>query len=361
VVFGGVVLFLGSLFALNVGFYLPIFFLGIWIAGKHRKRASKPAALFAFPIVGGWVVLTVCRFILSGGFSSAYDIRGTGELILGSLFSPARVLRSASGLVNGFVLTDLGTLMRLGLTDPRIPEFAREFWRFALACVPTLLLLAGACVLLWKVKPRLGQFLWLVMVVTGVFGYLWLGSDPQFWLPVVNLAPLAFAAIFSRLGTVMRRVFLGFMLLLGLLLCVVNYKGRTPCLLSPRGGASWQLAERVSEVLPTDLPVIVFAPDWASYLQYLLGDRYIYGMHWVWDMKKQTSAGGFSMDEITETKPAAFILPTQRLELERLDQRFQYMGLPGLLPDLQDCLEEKGYKITHFEGADLYLPPARQE
>lgn len=191
-------------------------------------------------------------------------LAGTKELTLTNLF------RAGSGLVNAFVgysgvPTAAKQLMRGKSTDA-IP--AGDWIRFLTGSLLALFLALGLLARPHTPNHR-GVLRAAVAAVlcVGLFNILWLGSDPQFWLPALPLMVILAAQVSSgRLQRESQRKRVPFVWVLGVLVLVAsNFSYPVPTLAWPYGGKDYDRAGEYTRHA-TSRDLLLHAGSWGRYV-----------------------------------------------------------------------------------------------
>lgn len=186
----------------------------------------------------------------------------------------ANALRAVSGLVNAFtgdsaVATALKERLR---GDAPVPVSSGDWVRFGLGALIVAVL---ALRLLDRPRDARERVLWLAtwaaLVPTALFNFFWLGSDPQFWLPVLPFLG-AWSAVRSMRAVRLRRTGKSPLVPEALVpaaaafaLAIANFPTSVPTLLSRNGGLEWQQSRSFAEQAgPLDL--LFYAGSWGTYL-----------------------------------------------------------------------------------------------
>jgi len=175
----------------------------------------------------------------------------------------ANVLRAGSGLINALTGdTAVTTALKARLLGKAVIPLGSWDWiRFGLGALLGLHLLLA---LLDRPHGGRERTLWLAtwaaFLPTALFNLLWLGSDPQFWLPILPFlgAWSAFRILRSarprRAGAPLGASAIVLPAMAALILAVVNWPTAVPTTVNPRGGPVWQRARAFAEVVqPGDL------------------------------------------------------------------------------------------------------------
>lgn len=243
--------------------------------------------------IGGWIDWLAHH-------ESSAGLPEVGSLSLGNL------LRAASGVINYFVGDTAVTTNAKHLIQNR--EFLAvsplEWCRFGLGVVVLLALLMQG---LYGLRGRWTHAsTWLATLglsIHGLFNCVWLGSDPQFWLPIVPLlillglmqCPATSISVRSWSWTV------------GLAAVVtVNLAYPVPTLLMPDGGSEWKRAEAFAQQIASE-DLVIHSEGWARYLP-ALGRRR--PLNLVYSVKGREAAYlrdlDKSIDEVLQFKGAVF-------------------------------------------------------
>ena len=249
--------------ALNAALVLPTLALpggiSIWRGLKFLVVAAAITALgfFAFHVGHGVTPGEAMEQLIH--HPSTARLPEQGEL------SAANVLRATSGLVNAMTGdTPITTAVKQAMRgEGRIPITTRDGLRFGLGALLVLALLAPLVL-----PPRVGIpnarrvwiAAWVALVPIAAFNILWLGSDPQFWLPALPFlgALAAVRASSSRTGAMAAT-------LAAALLFAVNVPRAVPTRLDPKGGKEWQQAAAFARFATTG-DLLIHNNGWGRYL-----------------------------------------------------------------------------------------------
>jgi hypothetical protein len=193
------------------------------------------------------------------------DHPSSGRLEATTGLSAKGLLRAASGLLNAFGgYTDVTTTLKLALSGEswHSPP-AGDIIRFVLSGV--LVVVVGASVLAIRCSwSTVFLSVWAALVCSFGFNAIWLGSDPQFWIPFLPFAMLGFAgwvggAAWSRgSGGRSPRVVAGVMVAV---LLVMNFGYTVPTVLDPAGGREYQRAGAYADGSSAE-DLLIYATRW---------------------------------------------------------------------------------------------------
>ncbi len=199
------------------------------------------------------------RWRISSAHPSTARLPEQGDL------SAANALRAASGLVNAMIGdTPITTAVKQAIQgEERIPIATRDGLRFGLG-----LLLALALVIPLILPPggghpharRVWLAAWVALVPIAAFNVLWLGSDPQFWLPAL---PFLGALAAVRAASSPRAAVAA--TLAAALLFAVNIPRAVPTRLDPKGGKEWKQAAAFARFATTG-DLLIHNNGWGRYL-----------------------------------------------------------------------------------------------
>ncbi len=263
-VLAGLLMTVALLLSLNFVVLVPAL---CWAAWRLRRRASDLAALLA--------ALMLANLVAYGIAVSIQGVRTPGEfwfwffhhedakgLSGASKGLAVRVLRSGAGIGRLFFPVSWGETALKAVLRHQPVEVSWTDWltfaRNSLTMLLTLALTYGG----WRaLRDRpVGQVAAVAVVGITPFNIIWLGSDPQYWLPVMPFI-LALAAValshVAALGSGARRRVIGASALFGALLLQANLPGTTPSPLWPRWGPEWQRSRQAAATMATGGLVIV--------------------------------------------------------------------------------------------------------
>jgi hypothetical protein len=245
------------------------------------RRLGRVAAAVVFLAVAMGLALTVYAVAYStaseadgalawiAGHPSGSRLAGIGRA------TPENALRAASGLVNTLVghtaSTTAAKLHLRGGGSVTVPvadavTFAAGALLAAGLIIAVFVRVPGRVPLAWRAATA------LAVVLVAAFNLLWLGSDPQFWLPALPFL-LGYAALVATSAT--RAVSVGYRALLSgaaLLLLFVNFALPVPTFADRDGGVDWQAAQALAASTgPRD--VLLHAGGWGSYVEAIGSQR----------------------------------------------------------------------------------------
>ncbi len=273
---------LSILCALNCAALMPALALFNTLGTESRARGRTILGFLVASALVTMVALVLVPWIAVGSSPQAVIEKLTTHASTDRLpeqgeLTFANVLRAGSGLINAFTGdTAVTTALKARLSgEAPVPVPDLDWMRFALgallALVVTLPLLARPP----GEKERLVWLAaWVALVPVALFNFLWLGSDPQFWLPL-----LPFLGTWSAVHAV--RSTRGWrsghpaapgtalaVVAAALALAIANAPTPVPTLLDRNGSQSWQRARLFAErVDPAD--VLLNVGGWGPYLQAL--------------------------------------------------------------------------------------------
>jgi hypothetical protein len=165
------------------------------------------------------------------------------------------VARALAGMGRGLLLQggDAPTYFKLWLLGRPAPDLDPvTLVAFSFASILGFLLFAVSLAIAWR--ERRGDSFWPALAIGSLCGLVaavnWLGSDPQFWLPVYPFLYWAGARTLDALAGQTRHR-LGQVGLAGLvvLFFAANLAWPVPTAWHPRGGAEWRSARRFGQTL----------------------------------------------------------------------------------------------------------------
>jgi hypothetical protein len=252
---------IAGLLSLNLVVFVPFLLLllprslGIRSWLRDAVLWGSVAALIAVP----WFVAAYLQSGLSQEISFigwlAYHPTAemTGSIERG--ISPLAVMRAGVGLARCLFPMWGGapTALKMLLTGQGAASLAvLDVVLFALAALLSAVLFVGSLWLGWR--ERRGVGLWMAIVlaigVAVVVNTNWLGSDPQFWLPIYPFMLLSTTFLLQELGSggqsVARRLIPAGAVALAAVLLVVNHTWPVPTELSRAGGREWNIAREAA-------------------------------------------------------------------------------------------------------------------
>ena len=178
-----------------------------------------------------------------------------------SLMSVSRLLTGVARLVFPFAVGESAVKMwMLGLpADIGLREWTQFARNMAGAAGLFLLFALGW----WRIRRSVfGWFAALAVVPVLIFNAYWLGSDPQFWLPLYPVVLVVGAVTLERAVSmpVRRRISLACAWLLVVLLFATNRSFGPPCLVSPGGSPRWEQATALAGRLAPNAVVLLPGP-----------------------------------------------------------------------------------------------------
>jgi hypothetical protein len=271
---------LAILCALNTAALIPA--LGLMDSPDHERRGRQRmlAAFLVATAVGALVAFLVLPWMSAGMTPNETIARltshpGSARLAEHGQVSVSNALRAGSGLINAFTGdTAVTTALKARLQNRgSIPLPPGDWIRFGIGAFITLFLLLA---LLDRPHTGRERLLWLAawaaLVPTAIFNLLWLGSDPQFWLPILPFLGAWSAAWIVR-GVRSRRpgsappataIIVPTLVAVALAFC--NWPLAVPTILDPKGGSDWQRARTFAErAVPGD--ILIYNGGFGPYLQ----------------------------------------------------------------------------------------------
>lgn len=280
IVFPAISAVLAILCALNTAALIPA--LGLMDSPDHERRGRQRmlATFLAATAVGALVAFLVLPW-MSAGMTPGETIGrltshpGSARLAEHGQVSVSNALRAGSGLINAFTGdTAVTTALKARLQNRgSIPLPPGDWIRFGIGAFITLFLLlalldpphTGRERLLWLAA-------WAALVPTAIFNLLWLGSDPQFWLPILPFLGAWSAAWIvrgvrgRRQGSAPPATAIIVPTLVAVALAFCNWPLAVPTILYPKGGPDWQRARTFAErAAPGD--ILLHNGGFGPYLQ----------------------------------------------------------------------------------------------
>lgn len=259
----------GALFALGVLFnfqhvlLVPVAaVLSFASGGPARQRARRLGIAIVMMATVGLGAYLALGWPASGASSpgefAAWVTTNPESKFLGHMsLGVDAALRSISGLISLAVNTHGGTSAAKVMMQNR-PEVLvdRSVFVYLAAggAVAALVVWLGWLGRRASRAMALGSALALVTVL--LFGMFWLGSDPQFWLPIVPFAGSLAAVGISRLRERRAALVTSIGAALALALAALNAPLREPSIAAPKGDATNHAALLASEQLPRQSVVI---------------------------------------------------------------------------------------------------------
>ncbi|HVP40306.1 MAG TPA: hypothetical protein VMS93_14100 [Candidatus Saccharimonadales bacterium] len=278
----GAALGLSVLYAMNCVLIAPALFLAVvvWAPAGARLRAAAALVVAAVAVALPPYVLAAARITspLTPGSFLHWVLHHPNESSLSVKdLSLVSLMRAAAGLVNYFTgYTGVTTALKQIVKGTGAPALTTEDWlRFGFGLLVTLLLAVQLLRL-----PRSGReasvaaVCWVGFAGVAAFNVLWLGSDPQFWLPgvpfLVVQACAGRAAGGARGGgserAAPRRALAWALAACAAVLFGVNFFYPVPTFAHRASGAGWRNAEVLSHIVkPGDL--LLDQAGWGSYLR----------------------------------------------------------------------------------------------
>lgn len=272
---------LSVLFAFNHVLLLPIFLIAL-LTSVWPDRGALVKHLLA---AGCTTVLVVLVPLTFAGFASGAT--NVPEVLTWLQSHPDQtrlsdvgfgmtgLLRSFSGFVRLWFATHSGpTLLKAKMQGIELQDVTPLTWLSLIVGLAVAWGILGLCMASLRKRGSRDPWPWLSATAIGVillFGSIWLGSDPQFWLPA-----LPFVALMMAVGIQAYRerntTFQKFGPMAGAVLCAVaawvNAPRETPSTLFPKGGSAFQAAEQLAKSLrPADL-VLTPGAGWAIYVRH---------------------------------------------------------------------------------------------
>jgi hypothetical protein len=245
--------------ALNCAALMPALGLMDAVEPERRVRRRLVVSFLAATAVGTIVAFIVVPWIVGERRPGAMIAEivthpSSARLAEHGQVSFSNFLRAASGLANAFTGDNAVTTAlkeRLQGKEP-VPLTSTDWVRFVLGAAIALSLVL---VLLDPPRTPRERILWLAtwaaLVPTAIFNLLWLGSDPQFWLPILPFLFAWSALWFSRDGRHHRAGPRAAAILVPaaatIALAVLNAASPVPTLSRRAGGLDWQQARAFAE------------------------------------------------------------------------------------------------------------------
>ncbi|HET9885986.1 MAG TPA: hypothetical protein VFR10_00640 [bacterium] len=238
--------------AANVLTMLPLLvLLERWRSARswHHPRTM----LFALALVLPFFGLAASRYAAHRGEIaapfSAWLTHHSSEQMMGAVSkgtTPAAALRAGSGLLRTFLPVEGGVpaAAKLVLTGRTAPSLhGDQIVVFAIAAAMTLLTFALFFRAVLKATPRsVFQAFAAGFLGTALGCWVWLGSDPQFWLPILPFVFLGAAAGWKTLRGRSPYWIAAAAMVSFLLLFLANVTWPTPSVIHRQGGPPWHSA-----------------------------------------------------------------------------------------------------------------------
>jgi len=222
---------------------LPFFAVAWWQYGSHRQEIGVPFR--------------------------AWLTHHSSESTMGAIErgpTIAAMLRAASGLLRCFLPLEGGVpaAIKLQLTGRELAEIsATSMATFCVAAAATLLLvlLFARAVLRAPWNRAAYQAFTAGFAGTALGCWIWLGSDPQFWLPMLPFLFVGAAAGWKSLEAFPSRMVAWSAAATFACLFILNARWPTPSMVDREGGPAWRAAGKFCEaVQPGDLLVAKDSP-----------------------------------------------------------------------------------------------------
>ncbi len=275
--FAGLSCSLSILCSFNMVLFFFGFSLFFLLFASHWKSAVKPTIFFilvsCIPTLAIYI-LTYLSLSSRGDYSGFFGWllthpEGNDGLLL-SGFGASSIIRGISGISNYFSgYSPITTYVKSVLSGGVRPEIVfNDVLNFGLGI---FLLAALFCSILWlsfrhhrKVKKELVFFAILVSP-TVIFNFLWLGSDPQFWIVVMPLCFIYLSVLSNYFNIVWQKRIAPIFLSVAFVLFFANYQMDVPTSLNPTGGRNWVRATHFSNTYCNRCTIIT-ASAWTNYL-----------------------------------------------------------------------------------------------
>gem|GEM_PF-5514861 len=263
---GGVLYSLSLLLSLLYILLMPAFLVYLIFSFRNTGRTAKAILTFITPFL---VIVLISYSIipaLSGQISSVTEFfhwistHPDAKLLTHFSFGAESMFRSASGFLSMLVnLKGVTTWFKLLLRGEAPPDIdylmiIKLFFSIGIGA-----LLLGSSLKGTRKNIAIGLSHWITFIIVFLFGSFWLGSDPQFWLPIFPFLVLTVTLGISNLTSNRAKKFTKTSLLFGLvLLPFINLPVREPSILFPKGDSLHQTALTMKNHLkPHD---VVFTP-----------------------------------------------------------------------------------------------------
>ena len=248
------------LFNLQQAIFIPLFFLYAILRLRTSPGLMKSLATIIISVLLTGVLPYLLIAYGHYGFSSvgefvAWVTYHQNAEAIGKMqgFNIESITRSLAGFF-GLVINPQGASSWLKFRMRGNSEVGMNYLFILRLLLPGLILaLLGVGVFRASSGNRHLVLLSLAAVlVTFLFGFLWLGSDPQFWLPIWPLLLVPAAIGFSeqvRRRTGFQKIAVGVIAILLPLLAVLNIPRTSPSLMFPDGDSEFQSAQEFAEMV----------------------------------------------------------------------------------------------------------------
>jgi hypothetical protein len=272
--------------SLNLVVLLPALAILIWRLGMMGGPGSVSLSLVTLVGLlvfgcGPFVMVSLAEGRASVGEFAHWlfykpDTELLGELLGGFMRVP-RTLVGIGRLL--FPMSDGETWLKALLQSRSVQHELSDYVTLARNLAGALILVGLATVGAWRRwSETAGWVIAAAVVVTAVFCLLWLGSDPQFWLPAYPflLAGAAFGVGAFGERRRARRVRTWLALAVCAILFMSNYAMLAPSLLSPHGSPEWIEVSRAAAVMsPGDVIIGPGASHFTSIAMHHKGVQYV--------------------------------------------------------------------------------------
>jgi hypothetical protein len=268
------------LFAFNQILLLPILLIALCLS-VWPNRGALAKHLLAAGVTSVLVLLLPLTYAgLASGATSIGEVlhwlrSHPDQTRLSDVgFGIMGLLRSFSGFVRLWFATGSGpTLLKAQLQGIELRDVTAVTWLSLSAGVLAAFAVSALCFASLQRPIRRAPWPWLSFAAVSVillFGSVWLGSDPQFWLPALPFLALMMAAGIQTCRE--HGTFQKFGLAGASVVCAVaawtNAPRETPSTMFPKGGPAFEAAERLAQSLsPRDL-VLTPGAGWAIYVRH---------------------------------------------------------------------------------------------
>jgi hypothetical protein len=243
-------LFAGSVLLSLTSALLAPAFLVLLVERSSRKATIGALATFALLAGGPFVIASAAEGVRPDGFLGWLASHpGSTGIAAGS---PIGFLRALTGIGRAVFPASGGeTAFKAFLVGAEVQSTARDWLTMTRNVAATLVFVGTALAGAWKLRrSALGIASMLAILVTGAFNCYWLGSDPQFWLPVVPFLLLLAARALDGILHAPRRATWVLSCVAIVILYLSNVAVGPPTLLHPSGDDRWQGAKRLAARLP---------------------------------------------------------------------------------------------------------------